>query len=114
MPFLAGSQRLALLSLGEIGGAADLSSLPAAYEAATAALSGGAGGASSEEVRSAASLALGGITRGNLAAFLPGLLKQASSGGLGPWRTEQTVDECSQVVFYSKQAKSSRPWCANH
>ncbi|EFJ52089.1 hypothetical protein VOLCADRAFT_79240 [Volvox carteri f. nagariensis] len=76
----SGSQRLALLCLGEIGGRADLSGLPAVAAAATGVLSAPG---SSEEVRAAASHALGGITRGNLHHFMPDLVAQiAAAAGL--------------------------------
>lgn len=56
------AQRLALLCLGELGRRADLSTLPQVQQAISDSL-----GSDSEEVKGAASLALGGVACGNLA-----------------------------------------------
>ena len=63
-------QRLALLAVGEVGRTADLSAFPPLRTALTQALS-----SASEEVKGAASLALGAVCIGNLAAYLPFLLQ---------------------------------------
>ena len=67
------AKRLALLALGEIGRGADLSRYGALWGALTAALTGG-----SEEVKAAASVAMGGVALGNMAAYLPRILSQIS------------------------------------
>ena len=68
---------LCFLCLGEIGRTTDLSSMSQVDAAVNSALS-----SSDEESNVAASLALGGITCGNVPKYLPGLLSliQASSG----------------------------------
>ena len=63
------SRRFALLCLGELGRESDLTSFPALPTVLTSALT-------SEAVAEAASLALGGVASGNLAAYLPLLLQQ--------------------------------------
>ncbi|GLI69131.1 hypothetical protein VaNZ11_013686 [Volvox africanus] len=90
-----GSQRLALLCLGEIGGRADLSGLPAVAAAATAVLSAPG---SSEEVRAAASHALGGITRGNLGQFMPGLVAQISASAGQPKQQYLLLQALNDVI----------------
>lgn len=83
------AQRLALLAVGEVGRTADLSAFPPLKDALTSALS-----SSSEEIKGAASLALGAVCIGNLAAYLPFLL--------------QAIRD--QVVFPpTGRAQSSRP-----
>lgn len=66
----AGSQHLALLCVGEVGRRADLSTVSGVDAAINAALL-----SESEDVKSAASLALGGVACGNLGKYLPTLLK---------------------------------------
>ncbi|GIL42737.1 hypothetical protein Vafri_669 [Volvox africanus] len=90
-----GFQRLALLCLGEIGGRADLSGLPAVATAATGVLSAPG---SSEEVRAAASHALGGITRGNLGHFMPGLVAQISSSAGQPKQQYLLLQALNDVI----------------
>ncbi|GIL73243.1 hypothetical protein Vretimale_4847 [Volvox reticuliferus] len=90
-----GSQRLALLCLGEIGGRTDLSGLPAVATAATVVLSAPG---SSEEVRAAASHALGGITRGNLSHFMPGLVAQISSSAGQPKQQYLLLQALNDVI----------------
>lgn len=63
-------QRLSLLAVGEVGRTADLSAFPPLKDTLTQALSSG-----SEEVKGAASLALGAVCIGNLSAYLPFLLQ---------------------------------------
>lgn len=67
-----GSQYLALLALGEIGRTSDLSRFDGVQEAVTGALEG----SSSDELRAAASHALGGLAVGSTSAFLPFILQQ--------------------------------------
>jgi hypothetical protein len=64
------SQHLALLCLGEIGRRSDLSGVSGVDAAINTALS-----SDSEDVKSAASLALGGVACGNLGKYLPALLQ---------------------------------------
>ncbi|KAG2500009.1 hypothetical protein HYH03_002291 [Edaphochlamys debaryana] len=90
-----GAQLLALLCLGEIGGRTDLSGLPAVAAAATAVLS--APGAS-EEVRGAASHALGGVTRGNLRHFLPGLVAQIGAAAGQPKQQYLLLQALNDVI----------------
>lgn len=68
------AKRLALLALGEIGRGADLSRYGALWGALTTALTGG-----SEEVKAAASVAMGGVALGNMAAYLPRILAQIAA-----------------------------------
>jgi hypothetical protein len=65
------ARRLALLSIGEIGRRADLSAFPQLQQALTSALT-----SQSEEIKSAASLALGGVCIGNLDTYLPFIVQQ--------------------------------------
>ncbi|KAG2450178.1 hypothetical protein HYH02_000280 [Chlamydomonas schloesseri] len=90
-----GSQRLALLCLGEIGGRADLAALPAVAAAASAAL---AAPGSPEEVRAAASHALGGVTRGNLRHFMPGLLAQIGGAAAAPKQQYLLLQALNDVI----------------
>uniref|UniRef100_A0A7S3QNX2 TATA-binding protein interacting (TIP20) domain-containing protein n=1 Tax=Dunaliella tertiolecta TaxID=3047 RepID=A0A7S3QNX2_DUNTE len=68
------AQRLALLCLGEIGRRADLSGIPQVESTVSESLK-----ADSEEIKGAASLALGGVACGNLGKFMPSLIRQISS-----------------------------------
>jgi len=70
-PGAEGVRRLALLSLGEIGRRADLSAFPQLQQSITGAL-----GNPSEEIKAAASLALGAVSIGNLNAYLPFIILQ--------------------------------------
>eukprot|EP00878_Enallax_costatus_P020279 GHUV01021430.1.p1 GENE.GHUV01021430.1~~GHUV01021430.1.p1 ORF type:complete len:419 (+),score=184.03 GHUV01021430.1:842-2098(+) len=63
------SQRLALLCLGEIGRRTDLSTSSNVDSAINSSLS-----SDSEDIKAAASLALGGVACGNLGKYLPALL----------------------------------------
>lgn len=77
----AASQHLALLCLGEVGRRTDLSGVSGVDGAINAALS-----SDSEDVKAAASLALGGVACGNLGLYLPTLLnsiKVCVFGGRG-------------------------------
>lgn len=69
------SQHLALLCLGEVGRRSDLSGVVGVDAAINTALS-----SDSEDVKSAASLALGGVACGNLGKYLPTLLKSIQVG----------------------------------
>ena len=73
----AGSRYLALLALGEIGRTTDLSS----YEGVSQAVTGALEGSSLEELRTAASSALGGLAVGStsLASALPFILQQVQA-----------------------------------
>ncbi|GFR41083.1 hypothetical protein Agub_g1723, partial [Astrephomene gubernaculifera] len=90
-----GTQRLALLCLGEIGGRTDLSSLPAVAAAASSLL---AAPGSGEEVRQAASHALGGVTRGNLPHFLPGLVAQIGAAAGQPKQQYLLLQALNDVI----------------
>ena len=68
---LQATKRLSLLTIGEIGRTADLSGYPNLRTALTEAL-----GSSSEDIKSAASTALGAVCIGNLGAYMPFLLQQ--------------------------------------
>jgi hypothetical protein len=72
----AASQRLALLCLGEIGRRTDLSSAPNVESAVNSSLN-----SENEDIRAAASLALGGVACGNLGRFLPALLQSIEGAG---------------------------------
>lgn len=65
------ARRLALLSIGEIGRCADLSAFPQLQQALTHALT-----SQSEEIKAAASLALGAVSIGNLDTYLPFVIQQ--------------------------------------
>jgi hypothetical protein len=75
-PCVSGSQRLGLLCLGELGRRTDLTSQPKAAAAVQAALD-----SSVEDIKAAASIALGGLTCGNLGSYLPSLLQQVGAAG---------------------------------
>lgn len=60
-----------MLSIGEIGRKADLTSFPQLQQALTSALT-----SPSEEIKTAASLALGAVCIGNLDAYLPFIIQQ--------------------------------------
>lgn len=66
--------RLSLLTLGEIGRIVDLSANPEVQPALTAALS-----SPFEDVKAAASTALGAVTLGNVNAYLPFLLSSIAN-----------------------------------
>lgn len=72
----AASQRLALLCLGEIGRRTDLSSTPSVESAINSSLS-----SDNEDIKAAASLALGGVACGNLGKYLPALLSSIEAAG---------------------------------
>lgn len=65
------ARRLALLGIGEIGRCADLSAFPQLQQALTSALT-----SPSEEIKAAASLALGAVSIGNMDAYLPFVIQQ--------------------------------------
>lgn len=67
----ASATHLALLSVGEIGRSADLSAFSNLQQTLTAALA-----SSSEDLKTAASQALGAVCVGNLSAYLPFVLQQ--------------------------------------
>ena len=64
-------RRLALLCIGEIGRRKNLSDFPQLQLSLTHALA-----STSEDIRAAASLALGGVSVGNMDAYLPFLIQQ--------------------------------------
>ena len=68
----AGSRYVALLALGEVGRTTDLSGYDGVIQAVTGALEG----SSLDELRTAASSALGGLAVGSTSAFLPFILQQ--------------------------------------
>ena len=65
------AKHLALLSIGEVGRTTDLSAFPHLQQTLTAALA-----SSEEDLKTAASQALGAVCVGNLAAYLPFVLQQ--------------------------------------
>lgn len=69
------AQHLALLCLGEIGRRSDLSGVSGVDAAINRALA-----SDSEDVKSAASMALGGVACGNLGKYLPTLLQSIQVG----------------------------------
>ena len=64
-------RRLALLSIGRIGRQANLRDFPQMQQTLTTALAG-----SSEDIKGAASLALGGVAIGELDTHLPFIIRQ--------------------------------------
>lgn len=72
----AAAQQLGLLCLGELGRRTDLSGRPQAAAAIQAALN-----APAEDLKAAASIALGGLTCGNLSKYLPDLMQQVVGAG---------------------------------
>ena len=68
----AGSRYVALLALGEVGRTTDLSG----YDGVSQAVTGALEGSSLDELRTAASSALGGLAVGSTSAFLPFILQQ--------------------------------------
>lgn len=69
------AQHLALLCLGEVGRRSDLSGVSGVDASINKALA-----SDSEDVKSAASMALGGVACGNLGKYLPTLLKSIQVG----------------------------------
>lgn len=88
-----GAQRLALLCLAEIGRRSDLGSQPKVEAAISNAL-----GSDSEDIKSAASLALGGVTCGNLHAFLPSLLQKISAAAASPKEQYLLLQALNEVL----------------
>ncbi|KAK9816878.1 hypothetical protein WJX72_006469 [[Myrmecia] bisecta] len=88
-----GAVRLALLTLGEIGRSSDLSGVASLQSSITAALT-----ASSEDIKSAASMALGGITLGNLPAYLPFLLHQIQEQAATPKQQYLLLKALNEVI----------------
>jgi len=80
----AASQHLALLCLGEVGRRTDLSGVSAVDGAINTALS-----SDSEDIKTAASLALGGVACGNLAKYLPTLLNSIQVRQAGCYQSRQ-------------------------
>ena len=74
-PADTGSRYLALLALGEMGRTADLSG----FDGVRRAVNGALEGSSSDELRAAASHALGGLAVGSTSAFLPFILQQVQA-----------------------------------
>ncbi len=64
-------RRLALLSIGRIGRQTNLKDFPQMQQTLTTALAG-----SSEDIKGAASLALGGVAIGDLNTHLPFIIRQ--------------------------------------
>jgi hypothetical protein len=91
---------LALLCLGEIGRRTDLSSATSVESAVNASLN-----SENEDIRAAASLALGGVACGNLGRFLPALLQ--SIEGAGGQSKQQylllQVGQCLKLPFMRLQ-----------
>ncbi|EIE20950.1 TIP120-domain-containing protein [Coccomyxa subellipsoidea C-169] len=73
------ARRLALLGLGEIGRCTDLSAFPQLQQALTSALT-----SPSEQIKAAASLALGAVSIGNLDAYLPFVIQQINEQAANP------------------------------
>lgn len=98
------SQHLALLCLGEVGRRTDLSGVSAVDGAINTALS-----SDSEDIKTAASLALGGVACGNLAKYLPTLLNSiqgSSSNSKQQYLLLQALNEVVTTVA-SRRAKGS-------
>lgn len=94
----AGSRYVALLALGEVGRTTDLSGYDGVSQAVTEALEG----SSLDELRTAASSALGGLAVGSTSAFLPFILQQIQA------------QVCSQQWCPSPPTahhNSTRQWC---
>ncbi len=92
----AASQHLALLCLGEIGRRTDLSGVAGVDAAINTALS-----SESEDVKAAASLALGGVACGNLGLYLPTLLKSIQVCVWEVWTVFLAALHCSSSVSVS-------------
>jgi cullin-associated NEDD8-dissociated protein 1 len=84
-------RRFALLTLGELGRESDLTAFPQLPEALTAALA-------SESIAEAASLALGGVAAGNLAAFLPLVLQHVRAQAASPKQQYQLLRALNEVI----------------
>uniref|UniRef100_A0A383V8K4 TATA-binding protein interacting (TIP20) domain-containing protein n=1 Tax=Tetradesmus obliquus TaxID=3088 RepID=A0A383V8K4_TETOB len=95
------SQRLALLCLGEIGRRTDLSSAPNVESAVNASLS-----SENEDIRAAASLALGGVACGNLGRFLPALL-QSIEGASGQSKQQYLLLQALNEVVTTVSARKA-------
>ncbi|BDA42511.1 Cullin-associated NEDD8-dissociated protein 1 [Coccomyxa sp. Obi] len=73
------SRRLALLGIGEIGRCADLSAFPQLQQSLTAALT-----SPSEDIKAAASVALGAVSIGNMDTYLPFIIQQINEQAANP------------------------------
>jgi cullin-associated NEDD8-dissociated protein 1 len=85
------TRRFALLCLGELGRGSDLTSFASLPTALTSALS-------SEAIAEAASLALGGVASGNLAAYLPLLLQQVKAQAKDAKMQYQLLRALNEVI----------------
>lgn len=98
------ARRFALLCLGELGRGCDLTSFPALPDMLTSALT-------SEAVAEAASLALGGVASGNLAAYLP-LLLQHVRGQAGDAKLQYQLLRALNEVITTTANKPTTPGAA--
>jgi hypothetical protein len=102
-PLAAGRTRGALLCLGELGRRCDLSSLGATGPAAEAAIAA-ALASDSEDAKAAASLALGGVTCGNLSKCV------LMPGGCGPMMLPPGMFYCAVQTRYESRAAVLAAW----
>eukprot|EP00192_Tetraselmis_astigmatica_P000226 CAMPEP_0117662728 /NCGR_PEP_ID=MMETSP0804-20121206/8205_1 /TAXON_ID=1074897 /ORGANISM="Tetraselmis astigmatica, Strain CCMP880" /LENGTH=1235 /DNA_ID=CAMNT_0005469641 /DNA_START=95 /DNA_END=3802 /DNA_ORIENTATION=- len=92
-PGNASLQRVSLLILGEIGRRTDLSSFAALQGAINTALA-----SQLDDIKSAGSMALGGITVGSLHTYLPFLLEQISSQQASPKHQYLLLKSLNEVI----------------
>ncbi|KAK9835209.1 hypothetical protein WJX81_005880 [Elliptochloris bilobata] len=97
------AKRLALLAIGEIGRSADLSRYGVLRGALTSALKGG-----SEEVKAAASVALGGVALGNMSAYLPFILSQISEQARSPKDQYLLLKALNEVIVSLARSASAQ------
>lgn len=94
------TRRFALLCLGELGRSSDLTSFATLPNALTSALA-------SEAIAEAASLALGGVASGNLAAYLPLLLQQVKAQAKDAKMQYQLLRALNEVITTTAHKPSS-------
>ncbi|KAK9861770.1 hypothetical protein WJX84_007141 [Apatococcus fuscideae] len=90
----AGSRYLALLALGEVGRTTDLSG----YDGVSQAVTGALEGSSLDELRTAASSALGGLAVGSTSAFLPFILQQIQAQAGKPKEQYLLLRSLNEVI----------------
>jgi hypothetical protein len=102
-------RRLALLCIGEIGRSADLSAFPQLQPALTGALS-----SPSEDTKSAAALALGGVAIGNMDTYVPFIIQQIDEQARrrGSWdRLYFCTDHACKSAVVPGHARSTSAGC---
>jgi cullin-associated NEDD8-dissociated protein 1 len=87
--------------MGEIGRCTDLSDTPTVEAAINAALS-----SDSEDIKAAASLALGGVACGNLGKYLPALLSSIEQAGGNSKQQYLLLQALNEVVTTVSSRKS--------